>query len=98
MPTVTFYGASDDLVEVDGDVPGCDEYCAPAAAFEVAGLRVGVEYHEASGTWEIGVGLISENTEVVAQDVRLDSDGYTMRLTLYVPPGSYVPRAARVTV
>jgi len=26
MPDVTIYGASDDLIEVEGDVPGCDEY------------------------------------------------------------------------
>jgi hypothetical protein len=28
MKTITIYGASDDLIEVDGDCAGCDEYNA----------------------------------------------------------------------
>ena len=26
MKEVSFWGSSDDLVEIDGDIPGCDEY------------------------------------------------------------------------
>ena len=28
MKTIKIYGASDDLIEVEGDCPGCDEYNA----------------------------------------------------------------------
>jgi hypothetical protein len=90
MSTVTFYGSSDDLVEVEGDVPGCDEYNAEAAAFELAGLRIGVEYVK-GGVWEIGV-MIDDDVPVTATNIRMEPSGYTMRLLLDVPEGSYVSR------
>lgn len=37
MADVTIYGASDDLIEVEGDVPGCDEYGGAVGTFVVAG-------------------------------------------------------------
>lgn len=92
---VRFYGESDDLIEVDGAIPGCDEYPAEDATFEVAGLRVRVLF--ARRGWEITVGQIDENVPVTAADVMLDvaPNGYSMRLALSVPDGSHVTRVAR---
>lgn len=43
MPgTVTLYGASDDLIEVEGDVSGCDEYNADDEHFVLIGLEAKV--------------------------------------------------------
>lgn len=37
MSQIVIYGASDDLIEVDGDVPGCDEYNEESARLLVRG-------------------------------------------------------------
>ena len=87
--TVRIYGASDDLIEIEGDIPGCDEYNEVCAYFQIAGLQIGVEY---AGTWEVAVGQIDEDVPVTATDVRLSVDGYTMVLTMTVPHGSHVTR------
>jgi len=60
MQTIKFYGASDDLVEVCGTAPGCDEYgsCDKIREFVVqsksteASLRVFPVY---SGSWGFAV-------------------------------------------
>lgn len=52
---VTFYGASDDLVEVEGKIPGCDEFNTDGAELECGGLKIAVAYGT-TGCWHIGVG------------------------------------------
>ena len=91
MSALKIYGASDDLIEIEGTIPGCDEYNAERAYFQVAGLQIGIEF-AGPGTWEIAVGQIDEDTPVTATDMRLSVDGYTMVLDLDVPDGSYVTR------
>lgn len=55
MQTIKIYGASDDLVEVVGDVPGCDEYGfydKPAFVELSTGDVFKVEYTE-RGVWTV---------------------------------------------
>lgn len=91
MSRVRISGASDDLIEIEGSVPGCDEYNAEHAYFQIAGLQLGVEY-SGDGTWEIAVGMIDEDVPVTAADMRLSAEGYTMVLDMEVPPGAHVTR------
>jgi hypothetical protein len=98
MKPIAFYGASDDLIEVEGSFPGCDEYNAEDGLFQIAGLLVSMAYGE-RGCWVIGTSKISENVPVLATNLRLsapDRDngepGYTMRLDMEVPAGSYVTK------
>lgn len=92
---VSFSGASDDLVEVGGDIPGCDEYNVNSSAdFDVAGLIVRVFYND-SGCWGIAVGQIDETVPVQAEVISLRASGYTMILELSVPPGSHVVKVGQ---
>ena len=87
---LTFYGASDDLIEVEGDVPGCDEYPGEDSTFLVAGIAVRVFY--GPGVWAITVVQIDEDVPVLAENITLAAQGYSMRLDLDVPAGSYVAK------
>lgn len=93
MKALKFYGASDDLIEVEGDLVGCDEYNAESAAFEVAGVRVRVIF---GGCWMIGVEPIDEEVMVAAENMRLSlhEKRYSMQLDLDVPAHSYVTKVA----
>jgi hypothetical protein len=91
--TISFSGTSDDLIEVEGNVPGCDEYNHEWATFHVAGLRVRVSYEE-DGVWSVWAAQISEDVPVTATNVDLRAVGYSMVLTMDVPSGSYVSKAA----
>lgn len=77
---VTFYGASDDLIEVEGDVPGCDEYNGEDAHFIVVGfegkVRVRVWYTE-HGVWAIAVAPVHERTPMLP--VQITGSGYSAR-------------------
>ena len=91
---LTIYGASDDLIEVEGDVPGCDEYSGEKATFVVAGIRVHVRF---TGNWVVGVEPIDEDVPPTATNMRLSihERGYSAQLDLDVPGGSYVTREDR---
>ncbi len=84
MADVTVYGASDDLIEVEGDVPGCDEYNGELSQFLLTGgdraLRVRVRYDDdESGCWGIEVAPRDEDTAmlpvVISQQPRMDGEG-----------------------
>lgn len=86
MHTVTIYGASDDLIEVDGDAPGCGEYNAEHGSFIVSNVegstRVYIDYDTKGydGCWAITLGPISEDIPMLP--AWLDSrEGYTARAT-----------------
>lgn len=61
---VYVYGASDDLVEVEGNCPGCDEYSGDDVYLRLIGkgnstiLRVS---YESRGVWAIEVAPVAEN-------------------------------------
>lgn len=96
MKTVKFYGSSDDLVEVEGTAPGCDEFNvggAEYANFHIAGLAIRVEY-AGNGCWSILVGQIDEDTPVTAKNITLVADGYTMVLDMEVPDDAYVSKVS----
>ncbi len=57
MATIKIYGASDDLVEVEGQVPGCNEYGAydsPRYVELSSGDVFKVEYTDA-GVWAVNI-------------------------------------------
>ena len=95
MKHIKFYGVSDDLIEVEGEVPGCDEYNGETATFMVAGLRVKVAF-ERNGCWSVTACQIDEEVAVEAENVTLSvsSGGYAMLLEMDVPDGSYVTKAS----
>jgi hypothetical protein len=94
--TISFYGSSDDLIEIEGDIKGCDEYPAQPANndFVVAGLTVSVGYG-VNGCWVIIVQQLDEDVEVEAKNMRLSvaPNGYSMLLEMDVPKGSYIVRS-----
>lgn len=108
---VTFYGASDDLIEVEGALKGCDEYNGEKARFQVCGLIVTVEFGSTTnGCWSVTVGQVAEGSGGDARVVSLaprvrdygpdaGEVGYSMALTLEVPAGEPVrllePEASR---
>jgi len=53
MATIKIYGASDDLIEVEGKVPGCDEYNGEVGFIELSlGYVFRIEYTK-EGVWEV---------------------------------------------
>lgn len=93
MKSLRFYGASDDLIEVEGDVPGADEYPGEATSFTVAGLQVGVRYFT-NGVWGIILAQVDEDVPITAQDLRFSvhESGYSMQLDMDVPDDAYVTK------
>lgn len=101
---ITFSGASDDLVELDGDVR--EEYpCInglgtdrDGARFAFGGLRITVE-NGPGGVWTVAVGQMDEDAEVTARVVSLEpgngengAAAYSMALTVEAPDGTVVVR------
>jgi hypothetical protein len=93
MQTAIFYGASDDLIEVEG-VKGADEFSAwlkndegvVAGSFVLGGkIRVRAIY---DGCWTFAVGQVNEDVPLPAWPVRMDQSPevpYSARLTIEVP-------------
>ena len=93
MNTVRIYGASDDLVEVEGDVPGCNEYGSfdgPLYVEFSTGLAFRVEYTEA-GVWaveRVRVGGSGADGTTVAKEPHgtgADPEPYTETVTVTGP-------------
>ncbi len=89
--TAVFYGASDDLIEVDG-VKGADEFCNDgatdgiiAAKFNLGGkLRVYAIY---DGCWMFAVGQVDEGIPLPDWPMRFTqhSEGYSAQMEIDVP-------------
>lgn len=78
MGDVKIYGASDDLVEVEGEgVLGADEYPCDRARLRLIGdgktTLVAIAYHD--GVWGISVQPIHE--DIPMHDVEITQDRYT---------------------
>lgn len=70
MSDVIIYGSSDDLIEVEGSVPGCDEYAAESATFVLHGglgdaARITVMYG-GSGMWSIAIAPLDEDVPLLS--------------------------------
>lgn len=78
--TVTIYGASDDLIEVDGHVTGCDEYPSEDDHFVLIGeagkVRVRVWYTE-RGLWAIAAAPVDEDTPMLSLALSAGEKNYT---------------------
>ena len=74
---VTFYGASDDLIEVLGTVPGCDEYATDDATFLIIGgdrrCYVRVRF-ESNGCWSVALWPAEEGVPMPAAAITLRGD------------------------
>jgi hypothetical protein len=85
--TITIYGASDDLIEIEGEAAGCDEYPADDAdsgSFVLIGtddrqLRVRVSYGH-NGVWVIALSPVDE--DVPALTAVVSGSGYSARATI----------------
>lgn len=92
MKTVTIYGASDDLVEVEG-VPGADEFGAYSSRahvgyFELISestmgrLRVHCIY---DGCWHFSFGQVEEGDPWPQWPISTTFDGYSAKHSIEVP-------------
>lgn len=103
MKTVKFYGASDDLVEIEG-IKGEDEfYFHPTCESEkgiglsqaflvgsgAGGLKVYAIY---DGCWHFSIGPIDEDIEMPQWPIRysLYESGYSVLLEIDVPDNAFV--------
>lgn len=82
---VVIYGASDDLIEIEGQVPGCDEYGAEddGAQFVLIGdnaqTRLRITYMP-GGVWGITVSQIDEDMAMLPMFI--NSEGYSAKATV----------------
>jgi len=99
MPTVTIYGASDDLVEIEGDIEGCDEYSADGfwvgviEAPDGGTANVYVDYRH-NGCWTVSLGQYEEDYGMPPWPIeyRVDPDkcAYSTLCAVTVPEGSII--------
>jgi len=99
MAKVTFYGASDDLVEVEG-IEGADEF-SPEKDGWVGVLEspdgdtalVYVDYRH-NGTWTVSLGIYEEDYLLpawpITTEVRPDLCRYSTHVTVEVPDGTTI--------
>lgn len=99
MPTLTIYGASDDLIEVDG-IEGADEFSKPKGSWtglienpDGNKLAVFVDYRR-TGTWTVAFGQYDEDSTVPDWPLSFEVDeelcSYSMKATLEVPEGTTI--------
>ncbi|HEX7088702.1 MAG TPA: hypothetical protein VF192_01120 [Longimicrobiales bacterium] len=89
MGQVSIYGESDDLIEVAGNVRGCDEYNAEEATFVLIGkrdgqdarMRVRVKFEDA-GLWSVCVIPDDEDVPLLAAGLKLSERGYSTELVV----------------
>jgi hypothetical protein len=83
VSVVTIYGASDDLIEVEGDAPGCDEYNGDDEHFVLVGeegkVRVRCWYTK-RGVWAIAAAPVEEDARTLS--VTIHGTGYTAHATV----------------
>jgi hypothetical protein len=96
---ITIYGASDDLVEVDGcegaDEFNADDWSADLIAPDGDQMRVYVRY-ELTGCWSVGVGQADEGHQLPGWHVAISqapamspgNPGYSAKLTINAPAGT----------
>ena len=101
MPTVTIYGASDDLIEVEG-VPGADEFnvysdkkvCATLLLHHAEEEQMAV-HAVYDGCWSFAVAQVDEEHPLPAWPVRVGQSlgvPYSTQLEIDVPDGTVLAR------
>ena len=97
---ITIYGASDDLVEVDG-CEGADEFSSDNWSADLQGpdpdgtMHVSCWY-DINGCWQVGVGQSDESIQLPVWPITItqqpamnpDNDGYSVRLSIDAPAGT----------
>jgi hypothetical protein len=103
MKTLSFYGSSDDLFEMDSSNPReSDEFSPGYVTVSVVddvgpiGLRVHCEYVD-GGVWMLGVSQLEEDAALPDWNVRFSthSRGYSALLTMDVPDDAHVRQGRR---
>lgn len=95
---ITIYGASDDLVEVDG-CEGADEFDIGVDGTRWQGDLVGLDvsdqmrvwcWYDKDGTWQVGVGQTTELVTMASWPVAITQhqDGYSAMLSIDAPEGT----------
>jgi hypothetical protein len=78
METVIIYGASDDLIEVVGEVPGCDEYgsySTDRAFIEFSTGDVFSIQYAKSGCWEVRHLVVKDGHSKLSYQFEPHADG-----------------------
>lgn len=93
MKHLTLYGASDDLIEIDGDFR--EEIADEKGELEIAGLIITIEFE---GCWSIKVIQMDEEVPVTAENIKLSiaEGGYSMQLDMDIPDSDLAAIKARV--
>lgn len=84
VSTVTVYGSSDDLIEVEGSCAGCDEYNGEDERFVLTGengdaVRLRVAY-VVPGVWAIAVSPVDEDEAMLP--VAVTGERYTAKAVI----------------
>src|SRR5687768_10910779 len=104
MQTAIFYGASDDLIEIEG-VKGGDEFGGNwdsrfDGVFNLGGkMRVYAIYGAGSGCWFFGVGQVDEEIPLPDWPIRISQSpdvAYSTRLEIDVPDDVKVFRESAI--
>jgi hypothetical protein len=105
VPLLTFEGASDDLVEINGDVVGADEYSVNpkgphgyAGTWHVGGQMRVHAFFGLGGVWYFAPALISEGHPLPLWAITITNSElaryrcYSTKLMIDVPAGTYVSK------
>lgn len=97
---ITIYGASDDLVEVEG-CEGADEFCTDHWQGDLAPPGEGEQmrvwcWYDIDGCWQVGVGQVTEDVQLPAWPITItqapamnpDNPGYSVLLSIDAPEGT----------
>jgi hypothetical protein len=80
--SVIVYGASDDLIEIEGSVQGCDEYNGDDEHFVLIGDEAKVRmrvWYTRRGVWAIAVAPVGEDIPMLEVQIAPADRGYTAR-------------------
>jgi len=99
MRKITFYGSSDDLIEIEG-APGADEYYAdtdreePEGRFIVGGKILVMALYDKNGCWSFSLGQLHEDVPFPDWPIsfRQHENGYSVELTIEAPDDAIVCR------
>jgi hypothetical protein len=100
--TVAIYGANDDLVEIEGDIDGADEYMCPSghASFTMVspdgGTAVVYADFRDNGVWSVALSRYEEDYAIPNWNARIISDDtnctYSATLLVDVPEGTTITK------